>query len=909
MRYIHPVTDTLKAMLALGWTIDADDARHQEASMDRKQMRRPTLAPEMMMTYTPNARDLRGVNVSKEMLNLAERLADNAHNIWARQKMSDLEAIGGGVHQLLVPYEILTDNERKRYRRLTHELIKYLQYYGYRLSLRSGSNQQGISGAAGADAGRRVEGRNATSIEEKKMAATAILKMGNAEDFVRSRLLPFFVNCADDLCILMRNLEAGRYSHVKGTIKRGACSVDYVHMVLLPVLKSMFEHLSKNECGDDLLDVLFELSKTLTGLHDIIQQVELLADSGVAGAAEAPHLIEVTLPMLCSYLPTWWRKGPECRRPEATVEELTRAPRDGREPRSTHTEEEMSSKIDRQLSPDAPLTRVTADLMNRVLGSVLQLIQNNIDSPHAPWMTRIATRTQPIVANSTTEMLGQYFLPVSERLLEHALVVEKVEELFKAEKRSGSETVSEREEELSTLVEVLVRNLFAFYPLLIKFVDRHRSAWLKHPTQETQRLFTAVARMFLVWTRASKFKREEENFVSAHEIDHLSLIVPSGGSSVTSSRSRPSVNGRADTSSVKPSLSQLGGREQELVLCAKRKLIRSEADADIEAYLSSALDREEDFEPRTQRWQKLLYQKIDKTIALTGRHAALETSTKEETVDRILTLSKVMHGLYLVDHPPTLAKGAWKKLVSSQRKRAVMACFRMVPLYALPVHRAVNLFINAYVDEWLNYEESLGVKLIEDITRESDDSAEANSTRAAPEGTTIATVTSPLKADTSSKLLEDTAANSALEFMDSVLDLRVPVGGVENEMLENAPPKIVLPTPGSDAAASTCSDAVAAPDPLTQLLTALSRSAMDQAPDDPLYLAYAKIMGKSCSGEDEEDEEEAEEEEGTTFEDQEEQKLQLLSEQNRLADRGAAEMVLLQLAASRGTYTRILTSM
>lgn len=34
------------------------------------------------------------------------------------------------------------------------------------------------------------------------------------------------------------------------------------------------------------------------------------------------------------------------------------------------------------------------------------------------------------------------------------------------------------------------------------------------------------------------------------------------------------------------------------------------------------------------------------------------------------------------------------------------------------------------------------------------------------------------------------------------------------------------------------------PDPLTQLLTALCRSASDQAPDDPLYLAYAKIMSK-----------------------------------------------------------------
>lgn len=68
---------------------------------------------------------------------------------------------------------------------------------------------------------------------------------------------------------------------------------------------------------------------------------------------------------------------------------------------------------------------------------------------------------------------------------------------------SGSESVGEREEELSRLVEILVRNLFAFYPLLIKFVDRHRSAWLKKPTYETQRLFSAVARMFLVWIRAT----------------------------------------------------------------------------------------------------------------------------------------------------------------------------------------------------------------------------------------------------------------------------------------------------------------------------------------------------------------------------------------------------------------------
>ncbi|VEL26103.1 unnamed protein product [Protopolystoma xenopodis] len=121
-----------------------------------------------------------------------------------------------------------------------------------------------------------------------------------------------------------------------------------------------------------------------------------------------------------------------------------------------------------------------------------------------------------------------------------------------------------------------------------------------------------------------------------------------------------------------------------------------------------------------QLWRKLLYRKIDETIALTGRHEGLGFSTKDAIISRILSLAKVTHALYLVDHPPLTLKGAWKKLVSSQRKRAVMACFRMVPLYALPRHRGINLFLNSYVTEWLDYEESPGVQLIEDVTAEAE---------------------------------------------------------------------------------------------------------------------------------------------------------------------------------------------
>lgn len=37
-----------------------------------------------------------------------------------------------------------------------------------------------------------------------------------------------------------------------------------------------------------------------------------------------------------------------------------------------------------------------------------------------------------------------------------------------------------------------------------------------------------------------------------------------------------------------------------------------------------------------------------------------------------------------VEHPQRSKKAVWHKLLSKQRKRAVVACFRMAPLYNLP---------------------------------------------------------------------------------------------------------------------------------------------------------------------------------------------------------------------------------
>ena len=66
-------------------------------------------------------------------------------------------------------------------------------------------------------------------------------------------------------------------------------------------------------------------------------------------------------------------------------------------------------------------------------------------------------------------------------------------------------------------------------------------------------------------------------------------------------------------------------------------------------------------------------------------------------IERIVAMGKVLYGLHIIDHPPVDAKdNAFPKVVSIQRKRAVIACFRQTSIYSLPRHVAVNLFLRTY---------------------------------------------------------------------------------------------------------------------------------------------------------------------------------------------------------------------
>lgn len=87
--------------------------------------------------YEPRPLDTSGVKLPDEMKNLIERLAENAHDIWALQRMKDGWTYGNRrddnekKHPCLLPYNDLPENEKEYDRLLAVETLKTILVIGY----------------------------------------------------------------------------------------------------------------------------------------------------------------------------------------------------------------------------------------------------------------------------------------------------------------------------------------------------------------------------------------------------------------------------------------------------------------------------------------------------------------------------------------------------------------------------------------------------------------------------------------------------------------------------------------------------------------------------------------------------------------------------------------------------------
>ncbi|XP_026548050.1 ryanodine receptor 1-like, partial [Notechis scutatus] len=239
-------------------------------------------------------------------------------------------------------------------------------------------------------------------------------------------------------------------------------------------------------------------------LEKLMKDINGLAESG-ARYTEMPHVIEVTLPMLCNYLPRWWERGSET-------------------------------------NAQGPwCTEVTSDQLNTLLGNILKIIVNNLGIDEASWMKRLAVFAQPIVSKAKPELLRSHFIPTMEKLKKRSGKVVAEEEQLRLEVKSESE---DTELLIRDEFSVLCRDLYALYPLLIRYVDNNRAHWLTEPNLDAEELFRMIGEIFIYWSKSHNFKREEQNFVVQNEINNMSFLTADSKSKM--SKSEESQSGGSD---------------------------------------------------------------------------------------------------------------------------------------------------------------------------------------------------------------------------------------------------------------------------------------------------------------------------------------------------------------------------
>uniref|UniRef100_G3U9F3 Ryanodine receptor 1 n=1 Tax=Loxodonta africana TaxID=9785 RepID=G3U9F3_LOXAF len=632
---------------------------------------------------------------------------------------------------------------------------------------------------------------NCLHILARSLDARTVMKSG--PEIVKAGLRSFFESASEDIEKMVENLRLGKVSQARTQVKGVGQNLTYTTVALLPVLTTLFQHIAQHQFGDDVIldDVQVSCYRTLCSIYSLGTTKSTYVEKAAPALGECcdnklellPTAASFSHKFSCSpYNVTAHSSFPPrisySNQPAPVPCCLLISPPDRSCPFSLLYLLELRS---------TPFTRIILCLTvqpNLCLKSWLwEWFQNLRCAPHfspAPSGTLCCVPCQGGHCRNLQfyrrlgwgescprreGLLWQPMLPVpsstSPTFLIFTLGQAAQQRLLCSENRPWLSFP--KCWACSMCPFVIMQNLSLWPPSLGTLPQAltdppplPRAHWLTAPNANAEELFRMVGEIFIYWSKSHNFKREEQNFVVQNEINNMSwnmkpALSPMSPQSGGSDQERTKKQRRGDRYSVQTSLivatlkkmlpiglNMCAPTDQELIMLAKTRYALKDTDEEVREYLQNNLHLQGKVEGSPSlRWQMALYR------GLPGREE--DADDPEKIVRRVQEVSAVLYHLEqrktgeivryrLMEHPYKSKKAVWHKLLSKQRRRAVVACFRMTPLYNLPTHRACNMFLESYKAAWILTEDhSFEDRMIDDLSRKPGSSV----SRFPPSGTMI----------------------------------------------------------------------------------------------------------------------------------------------------------------------------
>uniref|UniRef100_A0A915NNR9 Band 7 domain-containing protein n=1 Tax=Meloidogyne floridensis TaxID=298350 RepID=A0A915NNR9_9BILA len=274
-------------------------------------------------------------------------------------------------------------------------------------------------------------------------------------------------------------------------------SLEFAFQMIVPVLTSMFVHLAKNHFGSELL-----LDDIQASCYKILDSLYLVNGLSIAYSQRRSIQIEVErhraalgqcLGAFAATFPVAFLENEFNSSNKLSVLAKSRE-------QSVQVQEMLQN-----LSQHIPqLDKILLDIEQTAEKGVLYIDSPNTFDVDVPLICSYLAYWWQFGPED-------YLLPVAEHLRNMA------EKAYTEEERMRTHPDEADDATVAEDNARLVRDGYAFFPILMKYTDLHRAKWLETPSWESAGIYENVAAIFRIWSSSQHFKREELNYMAQFE--------------------------------------------------------------------------------------------------------------------------------------------------------------------------------------------------------------------------------------------------------------------------------------------------------------------------------------------------------------------------------------------------------